>query len=159
MRPDICPATVHHREPRPVRRGTAPLSGRGRLDAGGVYKRIVLPRRGVRGSFAPRRDLLLSIVTKVGKSTGRNLRFPHLRARYTRLNFDIMFRTFTRSFLFRFVKRIASASAPLPLMPMTNNASASTVDTVSGSGARRKSIRHTKRNQLCSVNAWYKAAN
>ena len=34
-------------------------------------------------SFAPRSDLLLSTVTKVGKSTGRNLRFLHLPARYT----------------------------------------------------------------------------
>ena len=32
--------------------------------------------------FALRSDLLLSTVTKVGKSTGRNLRFLHLRARY-----------------------------------------------------------------------------
>ena len=35
------------------------------------------------GSFAPRSDLLLSTVTKVGKNTGRNLRFLHFRARYT----------------------------------------------------------------------------
>ena len=34
------------------------------------------------GSFAPRSDLLLSTVTKVGKSTGRNLRFLHFLARY-----------------------------------------------------------------------------
>ena len=33
-------------------------------------------------SFALRSDLLLSTVIKVGKSTERNLRFLHLRARY-----------------------------------------------------------------------------
>ena len=32
--------------------------------------------------FALRRDLLLPTVAKVGKSTGRNLRFLHLPARY-----------------------------------------------------------------------------
>ena len=97
------------------------------------------------GSFAPRSDLLLSTVTKVGKSTGRNLRFLHFRARYALLNFDIMFRTFARIFLFRFVKRIVSASAPLPLMLAPNNALVSIVATMSGSGARRKLIRHTQR--------------
>jgi len=56
-----------------------------------------------------------------------------------------MFRTFARIFLFRFVKRIVSASAPLPLMLAPNNALVSTVATMSGSGARRKLIRHTQR--------------
>ena len=36
----------------------------------------------------------------------------------------------------------------------SNNALFSTVDIVSGSGAKRKSIRHTKRKQPCSANAW-----
>lgn len=36
----------------------------------------------------------------------------------------------------------------------SNNALFSTVDIVSGSGAKRKSIRHTKRNQPRSANAW-----
>ena len=34
----------------------------------------------IQGNFALRRDLLLSTVTKVGKNTGRNLRFLHLPA-------------------------------------------------------------------------------
>ena len=89
------------------------------------------------GSFAPRRDLLLSTVTKVGKSTGRNLRFLHLRARYVLCRFAAAYHTFTEDFLFRFDKRIVSAPVPLPLMPTPNNAVASTVDTISGSGARR----------------------
>ena len=99
--------------------------------------RIILEK----GGFAPRRDLLLSTVTKVGKSTGRNLRFLHFRACYALLNFDIMFRTFARIFLFRFVKRIVSASAPLPLMLAPNNALVSTVATMSGSGAVAETIR------------------
>ena len=53
------------------------------------------PRRSVRGYFAPRRELLLSAVTKVAKSTGRNCvsalpqratvgcDFPHLLAGIT----------------------------------------------------------------------------
>ena len=77
--------------------------------------------------FALRRDLLLSTVTKVGKNTGRNLRFLHLRARYRAYRFVTACHTFTQNFLFRFVKRIAFAPAPLPLMPTPNNASVSTV--------------------------------
>ena len=69
------------------------------------------------------------------------------------------YHTFTQDFLFRFVKRIVSASAPLPLIPAPNNAFSSTVENVSGSGARRKSMRHTKRNQLCSVNVWLIVTN
>jgi hypothetical protein len=38
-----------------------------------------------------------------------------------------IYHTFTQDFLFRFVKRIVSAPAPLPLMPTPNNASVSTV--------------------------------
>jgi hypothetical protein len=52
---------------------------------------------------------------------------------------------FTQVFLFRIVKRIVSSPAPLPLIPTPNNAVGSTVDNISGSGARRKSIRHTQR--------------
>ena len=37
--------------------------------------------------------------------------------------------------------RIVSAPAPLPLIPTPNNAFGSTVESMSGSGARRKSIR------------------
>ena len=77
--------------------------------------------------FAPRRDLLLPTVAKVGKSTGKNLRFLHLRARYRAYRFVTACHTFTQNFLFRFVKRIAFAPAPLPLMPTPNNASVSTV--------------------------------
>ena len=44
----------------------------------------------------------------------------------------------------------------LPLMPTSNNVIRSTVEDVSGSGAERKSMRHIKRNQVCSANAWYK---
>ena len=44
--------------------------------------------------FALRRDLLLSTVTKVGKSTGRNLRFLHLPARYALYEIVTAFRTF-----------------------------------------------------------------
>ena len=47
------------------------------------------------GSFAPRSDLLLSTVTKVGKSTGRNLRFLHLPARYILCELVIAYHTFT----------------------------------------------------------------
>ena len=46
------------------------------------------------GSFAPRSDLLLSTVTKVGKSTGRNLRFLHLPARYALYKAETACRTF-----------------------------------------------------------------
>ena len=88
------------------------------------------------GSFAPRRDLLLPIAAKVGKSARRNLRFLHLRARYRAYRFVTACHTFTQNFLFRFVKRIAFAPAPLPLMPTPNNAFGSTVENVSGSGAR-----------------------
>ena len=41
------------------------------------------------------RDLLLSTVTKVGKNTGRNLRFLPLPARYTMYEIVIAYRTFT----------------------------------------------------------------
>ena len=111
---------------------------------------------------------------KVGKSARRNLRFLHFRARYTLYGIVGACRTFTQDFLFRFDKRTVSAPAPLPLTSTPKNtvgstvrrrdaliappynALFSTVDIVSGSGARRKSIRHTKRNQPCSANAWQK---
>ena len=115
---------------------------------------------GCSGIFrASERDLLLSTVTKVGKSTGRNLRFLHFRARYGAYRIVSTYHTFTQDFLFRFVKRIVSASAPLPLIPATNSAFGSTVDNVSGNGARRKSMRHTLRYQPCSVNARYNITN
>ena len=101
--------------------------------------------RGCEGSFALRGDLLLSTVTKVGKNTGRNLRFLHFRARYVLRIFRTACHTFAEIFLFRAVKRIAFSPAPLPLMPTTNNAFGSIVECMSGSGARRKSIRHTQR--------------
>ena len=74
-----------------------------------------------------KRDLLLSTVTKVGKNTGRNLRFLHFRARYVLCGLVIAYHTFTQGFLLRLDKRIVSAPAPLPLMPTPNNASVSTV--------------------------------
>ena len=49
---------------------------------------------------------------------------------------------------FSFCHRIVSAPVPLPLMPTVNNTSVSTVATVSGSGARGKSIRHTLRKRI-----------
>ena len=73
---------------------------------------------------------------KVGKSARRNLRFLHFRARYTLYGIVGACRTFTQDFLFRFDKRIVSASVPLPLMPTPDNASVSTVENVSGSGAK-----------------------
>ena len=76
--------------------------------------------------FALRSDLLLSTVTKVGKNTGRNLRFLHLRARYILCELVTAYHTFTKGFLFCLVKRIVSASAPLPLMPTPNSAFSST---------------------------------
>ena len=69
----------------------------------------------------------LPTVAKVGKSTGRNLRFLHFQARYRAYRFVTACHTFMLTFLFRFVKRIVSASAPLPLMPTPNNAYVSTV--------------------------------
>jgi len=46
--------------------------------------------------------------------------------------------------LFFFVSyRIVSAPSPLPLMPAPNNALGSTVRSMSGSGARGTSMRHT----------------
>jgi hypothetical protein len=54
------------------------------------------------------------------------------------------YHTITGDFLFRFDKRIVSAPASLPLMPTPNNASVSAVEIGSGSGAKRKSMRHTK---------------
>ena len=47
------------------------------------------------------------------------------------------YHTITENLSFRVVKRIVSAPAPLPLIPTPNNAISSTVDNVSGSGARR----------------------
>ena len=114
---------------------------------------------GARGCFALWGDLLLPTVAKVGKNTGRNLRFLHFRARYGAYRIVSTYHTFTQDFLFRFVKRIVSASAPLPLIPATNSAFGSTVDNVSGNGARRKSMRHTLRYQPCSVNARYNVTN
>ena len=55
------------------------------------------------GSFAPRSDLLLSTVTKIGKSTGRNLRFLHLPARYTLYKAETACRTFAGDICLRFV--------------------------------------------------------
>ena len=52
--------------------------------------------------FALRRDLLLPTVAKVGKSTGRNLRFLHLPARYAWYRIENACRTFTGNFLFSF---------------------------------------------------------
>ena len=78
----------------------------------------------------------MPIAAKVGKSARRNLRFLHFRARYTLYGIVGACRTFTQDFLFRFDKRIVSAPAPLPLMPTPNNASVSTVENVSGSGAK-----------------------
>ena len=136
--------------------------GKGRLTA---FRNFILIKRRafallfIWEYFALRRDLLLSTVTKVGKSTGRNLRFLHFRARYGAYRIVSTYHTFTQDFLFRFVKRIVSASAPLPLISAPNSAFGSTVENVSGSGARRKSMRHTKRNQLCSVNVWLIVTN
>ena len=87
-------------------------------------------------SFAPRSDLLLSTVTKVGKSTGRNLRFLHLRARYALTQICGHIPHVRMRFPFSFCYRIVSAPAPLPLIITPNNASVSTVEKMSGSGAR-----------------------
>ena len=46
-------------------------------------------------SFALRGDLLLPIAAKVGKNARRNLRFLHLRARYTLYKYVRFYRTFT----------------------------------------------------------------
>ena len=78
----------------------------------------------------------MPIAAKVGKNARRNLRFLHFRARYVLCCFVCFYRTFAVDFLFRFDKRIVSASVPLPLMPTPNNASVSTVENVSGSGAK-----------------------
>ena len=43
-------------------------------------------------------------------------------------------------------------------MPTPNNAFASTVATVSGSGAEGKSVRHTVRPRPCIANAWYRVS-
>ena len=87
--------------------------------------------------FALRRDLLLPTVAKVGKSTGRNLRFLHLPARYAWYRIENAYHTITGNYLFRVVKRIVSSPVSLPLASTPNNAPASTVDDISGSGARR----------------------
>ena len=58
----------------------------------------------IQGNFALRRDLLLSTVTKVGKNTGRNLRFLHLRARYILCELVTAYHTFTKDFLFVWLK-------------------------------------------------------
>ena len=79
----------------------------------------------------------MPIAAKVGKSARRNLRFLHFRARYILCGLVIAYHTFTQGFLLRLDKRIVSAPAPLPLIPTPNNAISSTVDNVSGSGARR----------------------
>ena len=70
------------------------------------------------------------------KRAGRNQRFLHFLARYNVYKFVVAYHTFTRNFPCRAVTRIVSASAPLPLIPTPNNASVSTVENVSGSGAR-----------------------
>ena len=51
------------------------------------------------------------------------------------------------------------AAVKILALPTSNNAVASTVENVSGSGARRKAIRHTQRYALRSVNVRQKAAN
>ena len=89
------------------------------------------------GKFrASERDLLLSTVTKVGKSTGRNLRFLHLRARYALTQICGHIPHVRMRFPFSFCYRIVSAPVPLPLIITPNNASVSTVEKMSGSGAR-----------------------
>ena len=80
-----------------------------------------------KGCFALRGDLLLSTVTKVGKNTGRNLRFLHFRARYNAYRIVVAYLAFTEDFLIRFDKKIVSAPAPLPLIPITNSLFGSTV--------------------------------
>ena len=91
---------------------------------------------------ASERDLLLPIAAKGGKSARRNLRFLHLRARYAWCKNDGFHLTITQNFLFRSVNLIVSVPAPLPLNTTSNSAVGSTVDTISGSGAEQKSIRH-----------------
>ena len=127
-----------------------------------------------RGFFALRSDLLLPVAAGVfsffvsdgpisfnserngGKNAGKNcvFAFPHalsclricLTVPHVHANLPVSFR-----------QRTVSATAPLPLIPTPNNASASTVATVSGSGARGKSVRHTTQHKG-SVNAWEREA-
>ena len=58
---------------------------------------------------------------KVGKSARRNLRFLHFRARYGLYGMVSACHAFTQVFLFRIVKRIVSAPAPLPLPSAEKN--------------------------------------
>ena len=115
-------------------------------------KKVFHPREARAASGGP----LFPTAGKVGKRAGRNQWFLHFLAHYFLCEFVARCHAFTQGFLFRLVKRIVFAPAPLPLIPTPNNASVPTVETVSGSGARRKSMRHTKRNQPCSADAWYK---
>ena len=50
---------------------------------------------GARECFTLRGDLLLPTVAKVGKNTGRNLRFLHFRARYVWCGFVNAYHTIT----------------------------------------------------------------
>ena len=82
----------------------------------GCDTRCVVRRGRVWEMFrASERDLLLATVPKVGKSTGRNLRFLHFRTRYSACRSRGVYHAFAGEFPFRFVKRIVSAPAPLPL--------------------------------------------
>ena len=59
---------------------------------------------------------LFPIAGKVGKRARRNQWFLHFLARYVWYKIAIAYLTFTGHFRFRFVKRIVSAPAPLPLI-------------------------------------------
>ena len=108
--------------------------------------------------FALRSDLLLSTVTKVGKSTGRNQRFLHFLTRYELRKLDSAFRTFTQIFLCRSVKGLSQQQRRCRWLVLRTAIQLLPSQRMSGSGARGKSVRHTARHGICSVNAWYRVS-
>ena len=78
----------------------------------------------------------MATVPKVGKSTGRNLRFLHLRARYALTQICGHIPHVRMRFSFSFCYRIVSAPVPLPLIFSTVETEALFGVMISGSGAR-----------------------
>ena len=104
---------------------------------------------------APGRDLLLSTVTKVGKSTGRNQRFLHFLTRYELRKLDSASRTFAQIFLCRSGTGLSQQQRRCRWLVLRTAIQLLPSHRMSGSGVGGKSVRHTARYGICSVNAWY----
>ena len=81
--------------------------------------------------------LLFPAAGKVAKRAGRNRWFLHFLARYNVFRFVTMYHTFTQNFRCRIIVGSSVLLAPLPLILTSNNVLGSTVESASGSGAKR----------------------